>query len=214
MDKYDQILDLIEHPENYTSQEVEDLLANQEMREFYNLLCKTGGALHSSEKIDVDAEWRAFSRKNFKKRFKLVRPGSRAASIAALVFATAAALAIGTGVAVKVISDQNRKSESVKVKAAAEEDLSLPTDTIIVETKGESADAPVLFANETLDTVLNTMAEHYGKELRYLDFASGELYLHYKWDPKLALEEVLDQLNTFGQINLCLEGNTIIVDKP
>lgn len=214
MDKYNQILDLIEHPEKYTSQEVEALLADEEMHEFYHLICKTGGALYGPENVDVDAEWRAFSRKNFKKKFHLSCPGSRAASIAALVFASAAALAIGTGVVVKVISDQNRKTESIKVRYAVDETLSVQADTIIMETKGEFSGAPVLFANETLDTVLKTVAAHYGKELRYLDSASGDLYLHYKWDPKLSLEEVLEQLNTFGLINLRLEGNTIIIDKP
>lgn len=40
MDKYDIVLDLIEHPAEYTPEKIEEMLSDPETREIYNLLCK------------------------------------------------------------------------------------------------------------------------------------------------------------------------------
>ena len=61
MDKYDLVLDIIEHPENYTSEQLAELLGEPEMREIYNLLCKTDSAIEASRDIDVDVEWEGFA---------------------------------------------------------------------------------------------------------------------------------------------------------
>lgn len=64
MDKYDLVLDIIEHPENYTSEQLAELLGEPEMREMYNLLCKTDSAIEASRDIDVDVEWEGFAQKH------------------------------------------------------------------------------------------------------------------------------------------------------
>ena len=63
MDKYDLVLDIIEHSENYTSEQLAELLAEPETREIYNLLCKTDSAIEAYRTIDVDAEWEDFAQK-------------------------------------------------------------------------------------------------------------------------------------------------------
>ncbi len=214
MDKYDQILDLIEHPENYSPQQIEALMADEELREVYDLMCETGSALYTPQPVDVEAEWKSFSSRHLRKRFRLPRSWNRAASIAALISVSVAALAIGAGVAMKVASDRNRVeriAETADVKAAAEDAIA---DTIIVENADDVEASPVLFEDETLSSILEYVSGFYGKELRYEAPESGELRLYYRWDPALTLEEVLEQLNNFGEINLRLDEGTIIVAKP
>ncbi len=70
MDKYDQILDLIEHPENYSPQQIEALMADEELREVYDLMCETGSALYTPQPVDVEAEWKSFSSRHLRKRFR------------------------------------------------------------------------------------------------------------------------------------------------
>ena len=55
--KYDVVLDIIEHPENYTPEQLTEILSDSETREIYNLLCKTDSAIEAGREIDVDAEW-------------------------------------------------------------------------------------------------------------------------------------------------------------
>ena len=70
MDKYNIVLDLIEHPERYTDERINEFLSDPETKEIYDLLCKTETAIKMQATPDVDAEWRKFSRRNFVKIHK------------------------------------------------------------------------------------------------------------------------------------------------
>lgn len=102
MDKYDIVLDLIEHPAKYTPERIAEILSDPEAREIYNLLCKADSTLESTDaEVDVDAEWQKFSQCHKKPKFQFLWSGSRAASIAAIAFTSLAAVAIGITVALK-----------------------------------------------------------------------------------------------------------------
>ena len=103
MDKYDHVLDIIEHPENYTSELLAEILSDQEARAIYNLLCKTESAIKASGEPDVDAEWERFSQKSaVSRRRSFLWAGSRAASIVAIVATSIVAVAAGIAVTVSV----------------------------------------------------------------------------------------------------------------
>ena len=57
MDKYDLVLDIIEHSEKYSSEQLAEIMSEPETREIYNLLCKTESAIKDSEEPDVSNEW-------------------------------------------------------------------------------------------------------------------------------------------------------------
>ena len=72
MDKYEIVLDMIEHPDKYSLQKWETILSDPETRDIYQILCKADSALEANKEIDVDAEWAEFSkRKNFRRRFMM-----------------------------------------------------------------------------------------------------------------------------------------------
>ena len=64
MDKYELVLDIIEHPENYTPERLTEIMSDPETREIYNILCKTDSAVAANKGVDVDAEWDEFARKH------------------------------------------------------------------------------------------------------------------------------------------------------
>lgn len=57
MDKYELVLDIVEHPEKYTSEQLAEIMSDPETREIYNQFCKTESAIDANEEVDVDAEW-------------------------------------------------------------------------------------------------------------------------------------------------------------
>ena len=85
MDKYELVLDIIEHPDKYTSQELEEIMTDSETRDLYNILCKVDSAIEANKEIDVDAEWTAFSRKASFRRRNFFMRNSRVASIIAII---------------------------------------------------------------------------------------------------------------------------------
>ena len=70
MDKYDIVLDLVEHPDKYLPERIAEILSDPEARKIYNLLCKAYSTLPSTEaEVDVDAEWQRFSQLHKKSNY-------------------------------------------------------------------------------------------------------------------------------------------------
>lgn len=221
MDKYELVLDIIEQPEKYTSEQLTEILSEPQTSEIYNLLVKTRSAVDAcAVEPDTDAEWERFSSEHGGRRARrrfFLGTGSRAASIAAIICASAVAVAAGIAVtfavsehrAATVAETVNVKTEAIALAPAAEVTAAKDTvqrDTIVADL------APVMFENEPLETIMKKIAEAYGVEVKFNNKEAAALHLFYKFDPALPLGEVIEQLNTFEQINITRNGDTLNID--
>lgn len=212
MDKYELVLDVIEHPEKYTSGQLADIMSDSETREIYSLLCKAYSAIEADKDIDVDAEWEDFSEKHpLRSRRLFLGSGSRAASIAAIAGTSIVAVAAGIAVTVAVIDRRpDPIAENVAVAPAV---VALSTDTLTI--KGDTVQVsltPIMFENEPLEKIMKEVADTYGVEIKLNNKDAALLHLYYKFDPSLPLDEVVEQLNTFKQINIRQNGNILTID--
>lgn len=212
MDKYNLVLDFVEHPEKYTSEQLAEIMSDSETRAIYNLLCKADSAIEAEKEIDVDSEWKNFSEKHpAHSRSIFFWFGSRAASIAAIVGTSIVAVAAGIAVTVAVI---DRKPESTaenltvapSVAAVSADTVTAKSDTVKVSR------TPIMFEDEPLEKIMREVADAYGVEVKFNNPDAASLHLFYKFDPSLALNEVLEQLNTFEQINIKRNGNILTID--
>lgn len=212
MDKYELVLDIVEHPEKYTSEQLAEIISDPETREIYNLLCKTDSAIEANEEVDVDAEWENFSEKH------AVRPrrskfwfGSRAASIAAIICTSIVAVAAGIAVTVVVIDHKPEPvAENVVVAPSA---VAVSTDTLTTQNDTVMVNlSPIVFENEPLEKIMKEVAVVYGVEVKFCNADAASLHLYYKFDPSLPLNEIVEQLNTFEQIDIKQNGNTLTID--
>lgn len=214
MDKYDLVLDIIAHPEKYTPEELNEVMADGETREIYNLLCKTDSAVAANREINVDAEWETFSDNHKIRRrrpFKWME--SRVATIAVIVCSSIVAVAAGIAVTLSVIENKP-KQEPVRVLAGVDQSAVASQDTIIKE-RGDTVvvtETPVIFENEPLEIILQYVGKAYGVEVKFSNKEVSALHLYYKLDPALPLDEVISQLNTFEQINIRRNDNILTVD--
>lgn len=225
MDKYDLVLDIIGHPENFSQEQLKELLADKETREIYNLLCKTGSAVNREcDSPDADAEWEAFKAQrltgegNRNARHARLRVltswlSSRAASTAIVVGLSITSIAaIGIGIKMMAYHRQTAAKEAVAdvkplAPAAAE------GDTIRTATKQKPAPAePIVFENATLETIMTATGEYYGVSVRYANNEAKALRLYFRLDASLPLAEIIGQLNTFDRINITLKDNTLTVN--
>lgn len=212
MDKYDLVLDIIEHPDKYSSEQLTEIMSEPETREIYNMLCKTESVIKDSEKPDATTEWEKFSNSQLVRQHRLFSWfGSRAASTAAIVGTSIAAVAAGIAVTVSVIK---YKSEPIaENEAVAPSVVALSTDT--TTTKCDTFNVrltPVMFENEPLEKIMKEVAKAYGVEVKFNDMEAASLHLYYKFDPTQSLNEVVKQLNTFEQINISRNENTLTID--
>ncbi|MDE6716669.1 MAG: DUF4974 domain-containing protein [Muribaculaceae bacterium] len=215
MDKYELVLDIIEHPDNYSLQELDTMLADPETRDIYRILCKTDSALELHKEIDVEAEWTAFSKKRLFRRHRFMRRGSRAASIIAIVCTSIVAMAVGIAVTVSV-TDKKTDSpspEGAAVRPSASASGSPDTTMNIEATNIPYAESSqIIFEDMPFSTIMDTVADVYGVEVRFNNEEAATLHLYYKLDLTLNLKEVVDQLNTFESINITQDHDTLIID--
>lgn len=216
MDKYDIVLDLIEHPAEYSPERIAEILSDHEAREVYNLLCKTASAFASTDdKADVDVEWLMFSRCHEKREFRFLWLGGRAASIAAIAFISITAVAIGIAVTVKTFEFTKRVTETVE-NQSVENVVSIPQsiakDSMEIAEGLVESNLTVLFEDASLEEILSRVAEVHGVRVEYKKPETAQLHLYYRFDPIIPLKETVEQLNTFEQINIRISGRKLIVD--
>lgn len=223
MDKYDLVLDIIGHPENFSQEQLKELLDDKETREIYNLLCKTGSAVnHECDSPDVDAEWEAFKTQRLKgdgnesakpARLRVLTSwlSSRAASTAIVIGLSITSIA-AIGIGIKMMADHRQTTATVSsaktATAAAAEG-----DTIRTAAPQKPAPAePIVFENATLETIMTAIGEYYGVSVRYANNEAKALRLYFKLDASLPLAEIMEQLNTFDRIDITLKDNTLTVN--
>ena len=214
MDKYDLVLDIVEHPDKYTTQQLSEILSDPETREIYNLLCKTESAVtFNNHNIDVDAEWERFAAKRAVHRHRFFMwAGNRAASIAAIVCTSIAAMAAGIAVTVSVMESSKEPVVDIEEAPIAETPArAVVADTIVTPADTIPAAAIVMFEDVPLEAVMKEIADKYDVEVKFTNKKTASLRLYYRLNTALSLDEVISQLNTFGHIDIKRNENTIII---
>lgn len=215
MDKYDRLLDAIEHPGNYTDDELNDLLSDPELRRAYRLMAASRSALIRQPEPDVDSEWDRFAAQHLTSRRPLiVRLIGRWPVAAAIVVGLVSIAAVAAGITItKAVSAPAAAPDAVEATRPdhyAGVVISEP-DTVVVSSDSASVSI-VTFKDETLSDLLNALGKHYGAEVEFKNPAARRLRLYYNWNPALTLDETVEQLNNFEQINLSLSNEKIVVN--
>lgn len=216
-DNIDRLLDALEHPENYSDAEVEQLLTDPEAREVYDILRKTADVSAPVPEINIDEEWRRFEAKQPKRRPNILRwlffvVSRNAAAVVIALVGTLAVVAATIGVTHYFIADkelaQTEQTELQKQTDIANVNVT-PTDTILSETT--PLPETIIFKGENLEGILADIAEYYGATVKFNQDATRSLQLYFEWDQSLPLNEVAEQLNNFEQINITLTDKVLTV---
>ncbi len=193
-----------------TPEEINAIKADTQLSKVYKEMCLTAAALFSAPEPDseeVEQEFKRFASERLRRRSfgpLSLRQVAAAASIVIL-----AGLAVGAGITI------HRKTITENENAPA-----LVANTSVPEIYGDTATAkepPVpgqgleVFENQRLDSILTRIAAIHTCRVEYLPEANRELRLYFKWEKDDALEDVVEMLNTFDQINLTLHDNIITV---
>lgn len=213
MDKIDKLLDVIDHPERYSDDEIEAMLADPEAVEVCELLNKTKASLTSIPTPDVDTEWKEFKRSHRKRSFNILNLFSRnvAASIA-LGIASLAAIAAVVSVSVNLTIDKKDKARGNETAIIAEKEATL-SDSVEVSVETYAiAPETIVFDNETFETIMDCIAAYYGYRAEFTADSPKSLRLYFRWNQAQTLDEVVESLNNFEQLHITVNGKTIKID--
>ena len=212
------LLELQDHPEQLTEEQLQQILADEEMR---RLAAQMGFAKRAfkqqelqADTPDVEREWERFAASHAealdalgeerpKPRFSLLKMA--ASFIGVLLVSGIAFAAIQV---VRHINTSKPQQPTTEQTAGTEPVTSLPADTIKADTIPTE---PYVFNNAPLDSMLTTIAAAHGLAVEFENEAARSLRFHFVWKPEDSLARIVEKLNTFEAVNICQEDKKLVV---
>ena len=212
MNKTDRLLQMMEQPQRYTADEWQEILADDECREFYTLMSKTQSAIDAARADEevtdemIDAEWQRLAKPHsslFTFHFSLYKI---AAMFIGVLMLSGIAFAAIHFVNQRVRGEENHGDRPI----IQQEDR--PTQSVSV-ISSDTIPLTRIFENVPLDEVVVEIASYYNKVTDIQNEQAHELRLYYKWNRKDDIGSIVEDLNHFNHVNLAVEGDRLIV-KP
>jgi hypothetical protein len=203
-DKIEHLLDMTEHPEKYSEEEMKRMLEDDECRTYYELMVKTNQAYTQLPSSETEKALQEFEAKHHQ--------GSPWHKIAAIFIGiitvsclTYAAIAIHRH---SYTSEQQKTEQPQKGSQTSKTD----SDNNRNEVTGSIADKEKLFDNVELQTILNDISSYYHLQLEFESESSKNLRLHYRWDRTQGAAQTIEALNHFEKVNIKLSDGKITVE--
>lgn len=210
------LLDIQEHPEKYSDEQLNSMLAeDEELAEMMEQLATTKRAMTKEEaedeQLDMDALWQEFEAEH---ELEFDEPETKRVSmplrkIAAMFIGVALTAGVAFAAIQIVRSVSKPAPEPTKIEApaapkAAQPDDEVPADTVV-------AVKPVVFDNVELAQIMEQIAAHYKAEVEIENEDAGAYRLYFEWNSQETLEHVVERLNRFESINIELNNNKMTV---
>ena len=203
-EKIERLLDMIEHPEHYTEEEMQKILADEETREYYDLIIKADDAYTKSHDVDVDKALQEFETKHLQ-HLSWSKIAAVFVGILLVSGVAYAAIVLNKNPSEKQVSQKAQIGRVITDKAAKSIDTeTTDTDTTTTQ-KGQS------FDNVELQTILDDISSYYKLNVVYNSDKSRHLRLHFYWDKTKDAETIVESLNHFENVNITLTDSKIDV---
>ena len=227
------LLELQDHPEQLTDAQLQQILADDEMRQLVQQLGFAKRAFKhdalKNDTPDVDAEWEKFAASHAEE-LEILDEGERlrvgdgtsgihkprfvlrlathkiAASFIGVLLVSGIAFA-----AIQVVRNINTsKSQQPTTEQVIDTKpvTSLPADTVKTDTIPTE---PYVFNNVPLDSMLTAIAAAHRVQVEFENEAARQLRFHFVWKREDSLDRVVEKLNTFEAVNIGMEDKTLVV---
>lgn len=237
--KWDMLLDLLEHPEKYSETQKDELLGDEEVNELYQQLIETRQSLDfakSKEKMkmpSIDAEWEKLKDEmNLKEKqqkeemsqsaetqqtaklFPLWSPMRKVAAVAAVLVVSGITFA-----AIHLVTRSHQPSDKNNTELVASQKDSIQQvaapQKSNIEEKTDSASLaqlPLVYENAELQNILTPIAGHFHLQVTYQNESARHIRLFLQLEKNMSLDDIIELMNHFEKVNIRHEGQTLIVE--
>lgn len=232
--KWDLLLDLLEHPEKYSETQKDELLGDKEVNELYQQLIETRQSLDfakSKEKMkmpSIDAEWEKLKEEKQQKEemsqnaetqqtaklFSLWSPMRKVAAVAAVLVVSGITFAAIHLVTRSHQPSDNSNTELVASQKDSIQQVSAPQKSNIEEKTDSAslAQLPLVYENAELQNILTPIAGHFHLQVTYQNESARHIRLFLQLEKNMSLDDIIELLNHFEKVNIRHEGQTLIVE--
>lgn len=232
--KWDMLLDLLEHPEKYSETQKDELLGDKEVNELYQQLIETRQSLDfakSKEKMkmpSIDAEWEKLKEEKQQKEemsqnaetqqtaklFSLWSPMRKVAAVAAVLVVSGITFAAIHLVTRSHQPSDNSNTELVASQKDSIQQVSAPQKSNIEEKTDSAslAQLPLVYENAELQNILTPIAGHFHLQVTYQNESARHIRLFLQLEKNMSLDDIIELMNHFEKVNIRREGQTLIVE--
>ena len=238
MDKFEKILDIIDHQEKYSDEEIREILQDEECRKLYQTMVEVDSALlqqnlntqasisHSPDDAlssnsslgnsspNIDEEWEKFSQEH-----QLQEEASHPITSWRKLAASIAGFVLISGIAFAAIHTYiKRNLEPTQVTADTHPEA-IKSDSVkqvagkdsLAHPKPEKPAIHKTFENVAFEQMISEIASYYDFQVKFENNEDKSLRLYYEWDSHSDIESIVKELNQFESVNIELQQNELIV---
>ena len=238
MDKFEKILDIIDHQEKYSDEEIREILQDEECRKLYQTMMEVDSALlqqnlntqasisHSPDDAlssnsslgnsspNIDEEWEKFSQEH-----QLQEEATHPITSWRKLAASIAGFVLISGIAFAAIHTYiKRNLEPTQVTADTHPEA-IKSDSVkqvagkdsLAHPKPEKPAIHKTFENVAFEQMISEIASYYDFQVKFENNEDKSLRLYYEWDSHSDIESIVKELNQFESVNIELQQNELIV---
>lgn len=237
--KWDLLLDLLEHPEKYSETQKDELLGDEEVNELYQQLVETRQSLDFAKSKEgmkmpsIDAEWEKLNdemklketqqkeemsqnaeTQQTAKLFPLWSPMKKVAAVAAVLVVSGITFAAIHLVTRSHQATDKNNTELVASQKDSIQQFSAPQKSNIEEKTDSAslAQLPLVYENAELQNILTPIAGHFHLQVTYQNESARHIRLFLQLEKNMSLDDIIELLNHFEKVNIRHEGQTLIVE--
>lgn len=224
MDKFEKILDIIDHQEKYSDEEIREILQDEECRKLYQTMMEVDSALENpSPIINVDEEWEKFSQEHQLQEEATQNAAQEAASHPITSWRKLAASIAGfvliSGIAFAAIHTYIKRSQEPTQVTADTHPEVINSDSAkqvaakdsLTHPKPEKPAIHKTFENVAFEQMISEIASYYDLQVKFENNEDKPLRLYYEWNSHSSIENIVKELNQFENVNIELQQNELIV---
>lgn len=208
-EKIQLLLDMQEHPEQFSEQALQTMLDDPEVRELMEATAQLKQAMMSNENDvnNVDAEWQRFVQTHLTEQKQERSWLKIAATFIGILMMSG--IAFAAVYIIRHVSNTGVELQKPIQESTIANPHQLPADTLKTDTIPSKV---VRYDEATLEQILTDMSDYYGLTLNWKSEEAKTLRLFYIWNKQQSAEEAITSMNSFERIRLELNDNILTAD--
>ncbi len=210
MDKTEKLLRMIEHPELYSDEQLQEMLSDEECRQLYEAMRLSVSAF---ELVDGEAKVASNLKEEEWKKLETAKFHVGGQKVWMQVAATIIGILMLSGITYAAVqlyasSLSSDTKEKIQTETAARE-VSADSNS---EKSKDSIQSVRIFENVPLRQIVMVIGQEHHLSTEVQNTSSADLRLYYPWNPQKPLEQVVKELNKFERVNIVVKDQTIIIE--
>lgn len=205
-------LDAQLHPELYTDEELDQLLAEQAGDEM-SLLKRALTSKEAKDNLNIEEEWKKWEESHA--AYSSLEETSLSSKHHAWLKIAAAFVGLimlsGFAYAAYYVISPRETNQQLAAADSLQQDSSKEQKTATTQTWQKiepSKDAPVIFEDAELRTILNYISEKAKVKVEYRNAASAHIRFYLQWESQDTLGDIIDKINHFQKVHIIFDEST------